>query len=112
MVFTGRVLLCYSQLNKYRKLYVTGLGGASGPQLAMTRRYGARRQAVVGHGPDVVRHHRGSGTVLSHQPSTAPTREGNVIANTPLPPRGHWCLTLEIGDGNCAGRRGQCGGAS
>ena len=31
--------------------------------------------------PDVVRHHRGSGAVLSYQPSTAPAREGNVIAN-------------------------------
>jgi len=75
-------------------------------QFAMTRRYGARLQAVVGHGPDVVRHHRASGTVLSHQPSTAPTREGNVIANTPLPSRGHRWLTLEIGAGNCAGHLG------
>src|SRR6266851_3135849 len=34
--------------------------------------------------PDVVRHHRGSGAVLSHRPSTAPAREGNVIAKTAI----------------------------
>jgi hypothetical protein len=34
--------------------------------------------------------------VLSHQPSTAPTGEGNVVANTPLLPRGHRRLTLGI----------------
>ena len=47
--------------------------------------------------PCVMRHHRGSGNVLSHQPSTGPIREGIVIANTPFPTRGHRCLTLEIG---------------
>src|SRR5260370_33407050 len=34
--------------------------------------------------PDVVRHNRGSGAVLSYQPSTAPARAGNVIANTAI----------------------------
>jgi hypothetical protein len=40
-------------------------------------------------GPDVMRHHRGSGNVLSHQLSTAPTRQSIVIANTPPTPLQH-----------------------